>query len=288
MNTRILLASDIDGTLLPLADIAAYREGIAEFGRLRRAHPDVRLAYVTGRHLSLGLQAVEEFALPVPDDLVCDVGTSVYSHENGAWVLDQTYREDLRATWQGKSAEVIDTYLADLPELQTQEAERQQEFKRSYYAPAGADLRDLVQRIQRRLSRHGMASNVVDSLDESKNVALIDVLPAAAAKDSALRYLEKKARVAESCLVYAGDSGNDLAAFISGYKAIVVGNTAEAVKEEVRRRAPRSERVFFAPGRYVESVIDGCRHFGVFPAAGDMHATSSRGEALPGKAHEND
>jgi hydroxymethylpyrimidine pyrophosphatase-like HAD family hydrolase len=112
-----------------------------------------------------------------------------------------------------------------------------------------------------------MEANVIDSVDEAKNVSLIDVLPATAAKDSALQYLREKAGVSESRVVYAGDSGNDLAAFISGCKAIVVGNTTDSVKEQVRLRAPHPDRVFFAPGPCVEGVLQGCRHFGVFPAA---------------------
>lgn len=264
MKTPFLLASDLDGTLIPPEDEPEYRDRIADFAALRRLHTDVRLAFVTGRHQSLAEEAIARFELPLPEYLVCDVGTSVYVRQGSTWALDEEYRTKLRAAWRGMTARDIAARLAGIPGLDSQEAERQREFKQSYYVPPEIDKDELAGRIERRLEPLGIAVNVICSRDAARKVGLVDVIPASAAKDAALSYLWKKTAVPEANVVYAGDSGNDLAPFLSGFKAIVVGNAPDDIKNEVRLKAPRPERVFFATAPYARGVIEGCRHFGVF------------------------
>ena len=95
----------------------------------------------------------------------------------------------------------------------------------------------------------------------------MDVLPDIAAKDYALRYLWQRLELEFDKVVYAGDSGNDLLAFVSGFNAIIVNNTSEAVKKEVRRQAKEKkieQRTYFAGSKYVQGVIDGCFHYQLF------------------------
>jgi hypothetical protein len=51
--TRYLLASDLDGTLIPLERDAQRLREVEELVRALAASEDLRLAYVTGRHLAL-------------------------------------------------------------------------------------------------------------------------------------------------------------------------------------------------------------------------------------------
>jgi hypothetical protein len=102
--TRYLLASDLDGTLIPLERDAQRLREVEELVRALAASEDLRLAYVTGRHLALAQAGIEEIGLPSPDWFVCDVGTSVYRRANGGYEPDQEYRQAMRAALGGWAA----------------------------------------------------------------------------------------------------------------------------------------------------------------------------------------
>ena len=274
MEKKALLASDMDGTVIPLEEGEERQAEIRRFRELIAAHPQVALAYVTGRHLELGLAGVAAHRLPEPDIFVCDVGTTVYVRGRDGWRRDEAYRQELQQSWGGHTGPDIAPWLAGIAGLAAQEAEKQSEFKQSYYLDRGRDSGACLAAIRDRLAVQGLAANVVYSVDPLSRIGLVDVLPPMAAKDHALAYLWRHLGVARERVVYAGDSGNDLLAFASGFNAIVVANTAEPVKEEVRRQAAAKGiegHIFFAAGRYVQGVMEGCRYFGIF-GAGTSHA----------------
>ncbi len=229
------------------------------------ARPGV-LAYVTGRHLSLALEGIELHSLPDPDILVCDVGTSVFFRRGAEYEPDPGYREQMRAVLGGVGSESLRLRLAELEELRLQEPEKQAEFKVSYYAPTGAEGEETARLAAELLQDTGAAVNVVYSVDPVKSVGLIDVLPAGVAKDTALRYLHDHSAVPEERLVYAGDSGNDRAAMLSGFNVVVVGNAPESFKESIRLEADAlgiGARVYIAGEAYARGVLEGCRYFGI-------------------------
>ena len=267
MQKDALLACDMDGTVIPL-ETGEERDGeIREFHRLLAKHENVVLAYVTGRHLELGLAGVVQYSLPMPDIFVCDVGTTIYVRSHGVWGVDQQYRHELLRSWQGLTGADIGPLLETLSVLTAQEEEKQQEFKQSYYVSRDVNHGEVMRLIVDRLAGSGVRANVIYSVDGKKDIGLVDVLPEAAAKDSALVYLRKKLGLEKDRVVYGGDSGNDLQAFVSGFNAIVVNNTPKAVKEEVRRQAREKgieERIYFAGAMYVQGVMEGCFHFNMF------------------------
>jgi len=257
----------MDGTVIPLETGEERDREIREFHRLLARHGNIVAAYVTGRHLELGLAGVEQHQLPMPDVFVCDVGTSIHLQEAGKWVVDEEYRHELLRSWNGCTSGDIGVMLTTLPGLSPQENEKQGEFKRSYYASRDRDHREIIRLIHERLGSKGVGAKVIYSVDINKDIGLVDVLPEIAAKDAALAYLWKKFGIEKDRIVYAGDSGNDLLAFVSGFNAIVVGNTPEAVKAEVRRQMRDKgieARIFFAPSNYVQGVMEGCFHFKIF------------------------
>ena len=90
------------------------------------------------------------------------------------------------------------------------------------------------------------------------------MLPADIAKDHAVRYLHDHLGIDEDHLVYAGDSGNDRAAMLTGYRVIVVGNADAALKQDLAdESAVRgiTERFYFAERPYAAGVLEGLRHF---------------------------
>lgn len=274
-DSRYLLAADLDGTVIPLEETAKRRDEVAELARaIFRSREGVGseeerliLAYVTGRHRKLALEGIEKFGLPEPDLLVCDVGTSVYLRGDGSFEPDPDYRALVREAFGGASGERIRGLLAGIPGLEPQEPEKQAEFKLSYYLPAGDASRTALAAVRRRLEEARAIVNLVWSHDSTSGRGLLDILPAGVAKDFAVRYLHDRTGVDEDHLVYAGDSGNDRAAMLTGYRVIVVANAPAELKAELREEAARAgigERLYFARSPYAAGVLEGCRHFGLF------------------------
>jgi hydroxymethylpyrimidine pyrophosphatase-like HAD family hydrolase len=86
------------------------------------------------------------------------------------------------------------------------------------------------------------------------------------AKDFAIHYLYDHLGVHVDRLVYAGDSGNDVAAMLTGFKVIVVGNATPGLREELLARGAEKgilDRLYFAEEFYAAGVLEGCRHFGI-------------------------
>ncbi|HUF76972.1 MAG TPA: HAD-IIB family hydrolase [Longimicrobiales bacterium] len=259
-----LLASDLDGTLIPPPN-HPNDGGVAELRQALERARGVAVAYVTGRSRLLALEGIRRHELPPPALLVCDVGTSVFVVEDGEYVPDPGYRELMLEALGGAEPAGARDLLAQLEGLELQEEHSQTEFKLSYYTPADARGEELAALAREVLAGAGRF-NVVHSVDPHVRRGLLDVLPAGVAKDVAVRYLHDRSGVPEHALVYAGDSGNDLAAMLSGFNVVVVGNATAALKETIRREAEArgiAERVHFAEAWYAAGVLEGCRRFGI-------------------------
>jgi hydroxymethylpyrimidine pyrophosphatase-like HAD family hydrolase len=86
------------------------------------------------------------------------------------------------------------------------------------------------------------------------------------AKHTALDFLRQHYSVALGSLLFAGDSGNDLAALVSGCAAILVANAPERVRRQVVEQSgghPESQRIYLAEAPDILGVVEGCRHFGL-------------------------
>jgi HAD superfamily hydrolase (TIGR01484 family) len=256
----------LDGTLIPLERDAQRLREVEELVRAFEASEDLRLAYVTGRHLSLAQAGIEEVGLPSPDWFVCDVGTSVYRRTNGGYEPDPDYRQRMRAVLGGLGGDDIRNAIGTLDGLVLQEEEKQAEFKVSYYTRGRPE--PFVEIVQSRLDAAHAKANLIASHDPVSGRGLLDVLPTGIAKDYAVRYLHDASGVDEDHLVYAGDSGNDRAAMLTGFRVIVVGNADEALKKDLGIEAVAqgiAERIYFAEHPYARGVLEGLRHFGALP-----------------------
>jgi HAD superfamily hydrolase (TIGR01484 family) len=256
----------LDGTLIPLERDAQRLREVEELVRAFEASQDLRLAYVTGRHLSLAQAGIEEVGLPSPDWFVCDVGTSVYRRANGSYEPDQEYRQAMRAALGGLSGDDARAAIGAMDGLELQEEEKQAEFKVSYYTRGRPE--PFVDAVQSRLDAAQAKVNLVASHDPVTDRGLLDVLPAEIAKDYAVRYLHDRSGVDEEHLIYAGDSGNDRAAMLTGFRVIVVGNADEELKKDLGIESVAqgiAERIYFAEHPYARGVLEGLRHFGALP-----------------------
>lgn len=272
MNTdprpqKMLLMSDLDRTLIPNG-IQPESPRAREFFRRFAAGTGVRLAYVSGRDLGLVEKAVAEYGLPRPEYAVCDVGTSVYCRENGQWRAAGDWEERLRKDFSPSLREEIGGMLAAVPGLVLQEEEKQGPFKLSFYWDPEAG--DPAAAVRARLGRLAPLLRVVASVDETRNQGLLDILPAAAGKLAAARFLVRRLGCG-SRAVFAGDSGNDLEVLTSEIPAVLVANATDAVREEALRLAAAAglgDRLYLARGgfmgmngNYSAGVLEGVAHF---------------------------
>ena len=264
--TRSLLASDLDGTLIPLERDPQRLREVAEFVRAVAGSVNLMLAYVTGRHLSLAREGIAEVGLPAPDWFVCDVGTSVFRKTTSGFEPDEGYREAMRSALGGLGGDDVRTAIGAVKGLTLQEDEKQSEFKVSYYTEGRPE--PYIDSVQARLDAAKARVNLVASHDPVTDRGLLDVLPLGIAKDYAVRYLHDQCGVDEKQLVYAGDSGNDRAAMVAGFRVIVVGNADEALKKDLGIEAVGqgiAEKIYFAEHPYAKGVLEGLRHFGFVP-----------------------
>jgi len=264
MSISWLLVTDMDGTIVPLEETPAQTFAIDALRRAVASDPDLVLIYVTGRHHELALAGIAECGLPRPHALGCDVGTSLYWRDGERWRLDEDYRARVGKT--AVSAADIDPLLADVPGIRLQEAERQAEFKRSYYMAPEAVSSASLDELRVRCEAAGLMLSLVGSVDPLTGLGLLDCLPAQVDKASCLDHVRRRLGAARERTIFAGDSGNDVAALLSGCLAVVVGNAPAAVKEAVRAEAKargRLDGVHFADADCAAGVVEGMRRFGI-------------------------
>ncbi len=264
-TTRYLLASDMDGTVIPLDDRPEREQEIEWFTDDLHGQSGLVLAYATGRDLNRVLMGIAEWKLPEADWLICDVGTSLYysADDDGEWVLSNEYRAEMQQRFGGHTAHDVAEVLQGYPE---QDASRQTEFKHSYVFKVENKPEQLLPEIKQKLQDAGIRAELVYSTDVYTGEAFLDVLPAGVAKDYAVYFLRKHLNLDASQVVYAGDSGNDELAFKSGINGIVVANADPKLVADLKKWAAENakrDHLFFATQPFIAGVHEGCRHFGL-------------------------
>ena len=116
-----VLATDLDGTFIPLPDNTDNRDALSTFHQAR-AQRQMDLVYATGRHLESTLAAMKEHHLPEPDWIVCDVGTSIHHRQNGAYLPFPPYEIFLTERTYGIDRAAVESVLH--PEIQKARAEK--------------------------------------------------------------------------------------------------------------------------------------------------------------------
>lgn len=258
-----VLATDLDGTLIPLDDQPENQRDLETLKDLLTRH-DVELVFVTGRHLDSVKNAIEEYTLPATDWIICDVGTSIYQRvDDGKFELLAPYAEHQREILAPMPFADLKGRLDSYPGLRIQEAEKLSEFKLSFYAEQ-TQLESLVPELQNALKQWQAPWSIVHSVDPFNGDGLIDFLPADVSKAHALAWWSVFTQNPAESIVFAGDSGNDLAALTTGYQSIVVGNAAEQVRSAVSTVYHESgwrDRLCLATRTATSGVLEGCRNF---------------------------
>lgn len=262
-----VLATDLDGTFLPLPDNAGNLDALEAF-RFARAQHRLGLVFATGRHFESVLDALHQFDLPIPDWIICDVGTSILRANGPTFERYAPFEHRLADQTRGTHRAEVESLLAPLDGLSLQDPEHQQRFKISYLSPP-ALAESLAALANQRLQDACLPFACLASLDPFHGTGLLDVLPVGASKAAALVWLSTHANFSPDEIVFAGDSGNDLPALTCGFRAILVANaTPDLANRAQRDLADRglSERLFLASLPATSGVLQGCRHFGLLPS----------------------
>jgi hypothetical protein len=268
--SRLLLCTDLDRTLIPNGpqpEHPAARKLFREFSRL----PGVVLVYVTGRHQELVKQAIADYDLPEPDFAITDVGTQICRIEDGKWQEMSAYTAEIAKAWLGHSREQIQVYLSPRAELRLQEASKQKSFKLSYYLALELDKEPVLNWVKSCLSQKGVNASLVWSIDELENRGLLDVLPRNATKLHGIQFLQQQLGFQQDEVVFAGDSGNDLAVLGSAIPAILVANASAEVRRQAQQLAAQNgqtDSLYLATdtgsslgGDYAAGILQGLWHF---------------------------
>lgn len=236
MPDRMLICTDLDRTLLPNG-APPESPGARDRFRALIARPEVELAFVSGRHRALVESAIAEYQLPQPDYVIGDVGSSIYAVNDSEWSQWSLWNEVLESDWGTRDGLALVALFEDIELLTPQESEKQGRFKSSYYAPMAVEVEALEREMQARLNAAGLPSKIIWSIDDNREIGLIDVLPQKASKLEAVRFLMQSTGHTLENTLFAGDSGNDLAVLCSEVHAVLVANATESVREEALRLA---------------------------------------------------
>lgn len=270
VNERILICTDLDRTLLPNGVQPESPQARDRFCRLA-ARPEVSIAYVSGRHRELVLAAIEEYQLPLPDYVIGDVGTSIYSIQNDQWLLWHNWQQEIGVSWQGLTHDALMNLFADIKSLRLQESEKQNTYKLSYYLEPSTQIQALIKDMQQRLNKKQIAASLIWSIDETTNTGLLDILPAAATKRHAIEFLMAERGFGLENTLFAGDSGNDLPVLTSKIHSVLVANATEEVRQQAVQMAAAhgtQDALYLATGgllgmngNYSAGILEGCVHY---------------------------
>lgn len=253
----MLLATDLDGTFLggnPQDRLSLYQT--------ITAHPDIQLAYVTGRSLEAVLPLLADPTLPQPDYIIADVGASLY-HGNSLQPI-QPLQHEIEALWPGETR--ITKALEHLPHLERQNVP--QARRCSYFCTpeqaADPQLRDIAQSLD---------CDLLYSAD-----LYLDFLPQGVNKGSTLLRLVEYLNIDPEQVLVAGDTLNDLSMLNSGLKGVCVGQSEAALLDATRH----STRVLHADSPGCGGIIQAFAHFGFLGEHG--FAAETRQACEPGHA----
>ncbi|MDH3393028.1 MAG: HAD-IIB family hydrolase [Desulfobulbaceae bacterium] len=233
-----MLVCDIDDTLVGdeestaalLAMIADNRDNLA-------------WGVATGRCLQMTKDVLAENNIPLPDIVVCSVGTEIFY--GSSLLPDKGWQQHLSYQWKPRQ---IRQALSELDFLELQDPESQRQFKISYFME---DDPELLAEVHRSLQAQKLRYRLLFSRGQ-----FLDILPYRASKGKAVRHLSYKWGIPMPQIMVCGNCGND--------EDMLRGDTAGVV---VANHSPELEglkglrRTFFSSKEYAAGIIDGIGHY---------------------------
>jgi len=232
---QMLLATDLDGTFLagdPADRLKLYQ--------LITRHPDIQLAFVTGRGLEAVMPFLDDPTLPIPDYVICDVGATVVDNRNQ---LVSAIQGEIDAGWPGEHT--VAQALAHLPGLTRQDVP--QRGRCSYYCAPEAITEELRAAVEA----------LGCELRYTKNQYL-DILPRGVHKGATLRRLVDHLGIHPDTVLVAGDTEHDIGMFRQGYKSVCVGPSDDLLRQSTRHLG----HLLHAQRPGCGGILEAMAHFG--------------------------
>jgi sucrose-6F-phosphate phosphohydrolase len=255
-NSRLLFSTDLDGTLLGNPE-STHRFTTAWQAIATDARP--LLVFNSGRLFDDMRSLVSEGILQRPDFYIGGVGTEIFDATNdepfAAW------NDELDRDWDRNRVHAL---LAEQTDTAVQPDHFQNAHKSSWYLRDATPER--IVEIKALIADTGVAASVVYSSARD-----LDILPAAANKGGALRWLCQHLGVPFSSVIVAGDTGNDSSMFLlPDVRGIAVQNA----QPELLEANIGNPNLFVSRQIMADGVIEGLCHFGVDCAAPTANETA--------------
>lgn len=252
----MLLATDLDGTFL-----AGDPEDRLSLYQTIAAHPEIKLAYVTGRSLEAVLPLLADPTLPQPDYIIADVGATLV-HGDSLQPI-QPLQSVVDARWPGESqvASVIEPFgleRQDVPQAR----------RCSYFCTPEQAANPALREIADELG--------CDLLYSAE--LYLDFLPKGVNKGSSLQALADWLELSHDQVLAAGDTLNDLSMLSASFHGVCVGQSETALLEATANHS----RTLHASRPGCGGILEAFAHFGFLGEHGI--AAERRQAAQPGKA----
>ncbi|CDM39905.1 glucosylglycerol-phosphate synthase [Ectopseudomonas oleovorans] len=252
----MLLATDLDGTFL-----AGDPEDRLSLYQTIAAHPEIKLAYVTGRSLEAVLPLLADPTLPQPDFIIADVGATLV-HGDSLQPI-QPLQSVVDARWPGETqvASVIEPFgleRQDVPQAR----------RCSYFCTPEQAANPALREIADELG--------CDLLYSAE--LYLDFLPKGVNKGSSLQALADWLELSHDQVLAAGDTLNDLSMLSASFHGVCVGQSEAALLEATRSHS----RTLHANRPGCGGILEAFAHFGFLGEHGI--AAERRQAAQPGKA----
>jgi len=252
----MLLATDLDGTFL-----AGDPEDRLSLYQTIAAHPEIKLAYVTGRSLEAVLPLLADPTLPQPDYIIADVGATLV-HGDSLQPI-QPLQSVVDARWPGESqvASAIEPFgleRQDVPQAR----------RCSYFCTPEQAANPALREIADELG--------CDLLYSAE--LYLDFLPKGVNKGSSLQALADWLELGHDQVLAAGDTLNDLSMLSASFHGVCVGQSETALLEATRSHS----RTLHANRPGCGGILEAFAHFGFLGEHGI--AAERRQAAQPGKA----
>ncbi|MFI8481104.1 glucosylglycerol-phosphate synthase [Pseudomonas sp. NPDC078700] len=252
----MLLATDLDGTFL-----AGDPEDRLSLYQTIAAHPEIKLAYVTGRSLEAVLPLLADPTLPHPDYIIADVGATMV-HGDSLQPI-QPLQNAVDARWPGESqvASAIEGFnleRQDVPQVR----------RCSYFCtPEQAAAPEL------QAAADALGCDLLYSA-----ARYLDFLPKGVNKGSSLEALAEWLELDSDQVLAAGDTLNDLNMLNSKFHGVCVGKSEQALLDATLHHS----RTLHAHRSGCGGILEAFAHFGFLGEHGI--AAEKRQAAQPGKS----
>ena len=230
-----LLATDLDGTLV---GDKGNLKALLDFYDSQTYN--VSLVYITGRYYESALSLIKEENLPVPQILVTDVGTGIYTGES--LEADKEWTEQLKEMWKPEKVEDIASRISGLVPQNLPLTNRC-----SYITSDSA----VVEAFRSALDGAEIPHKLVYSGGRD-----VDVLPPGSGKGQALQYILDKYQLSDAKLLVAGDSGNDVEMLTMGFPSVIVGNAQPELLAQAEHPF-----IYRAKEKYAGGILEAWNHF---------------------------